>query len=1241
MIFILICAIFTIQLIQPVKAESKVCCEKTKEDSAYGGIYCQYTVPDNCDSGYRSTGVACEQTDYCGTGCCIVDGGCNRNTPKSTCLDEDGAWYPGIECDIPRCQIGCCALPGGCSVVEEAVCAESIEGYESLRLADVFNPSITSELACQQTCLSEEEGCCVSVDTCKFTSRKDCNQNLLGSQFFKETICSSLPSCRVTGQHHTGCLPDRDEVYWFDSAGNRENIYGTDYRTDGLVVPKEDSCDPPTDADNNARDPNCGNCDYSKGSICSEAEANFLGQVPDKVSHMCISLDCTSTIKNDKNSWMKGQPRVNMESWCEYEGAVGGGKDLVGSRHYRHLCVDGREIIEPCEERREGEYGVCVQQDVPESLAGVKRTAAICRPNPYLSCMACNNEEVFSTYDLSDDEEDKIDCGGECNLYCKEESDKGTGGEGRKKCEDDTGSVIPEAETEIYEDEDGKSLRPALKECCNNQAKRQKCCESNKAGCYWNEDIRMCAPEIPPGTSDNCFGEITCTEIWERHGILDVGWYCVENCDQESDERIDGYSKGYCHKSEYTSALNSFCRSLGDCGVHVNVLGKATGSGFSSEGPSPVDELGGGEIDLEYPEDPEIEGWSLLNKQNTPLGSDDDLFLMSYIGDLIFSIEMPLDAREFYTGFGDWAFVTLSATAFLVFAGIISAVSVAAVGVTAGLSFGSAMVEIASFTLLGPAAGVAGTGIIAAVPIVGWAIFILLVGLGFLFLFGTTTEQITYTYTCGPWQPPRSGQDCEECMEFSECDEYKCESLGSLCEFINQEGEGICIVSEDANDATAPIIKPLPILPRTMSDFKLTPQSSGGGGYEFKDIIPVYTPLEIGIKTLDTGGNNKEYAQCKISRFHKDYEEMTVWFGDNYWKYEHKMEIPVIGEGGTIPADQDVIKIMPGQLNTFYVRCENRNGVHNENDYFIKFTVEDNPDMISPMLEEPKFSILNNAYIPYGTSEIDLIIFLNEPVDPVIGGCKYSTTPNQKYEDMPHNFACSSTTTYQNLYTCTTTLTGLQNNKDNVFYFKCRDRSENNNVNKDDIPIEGYHLRGSIPLEITDSGPSGTVFSNIGEVELTVKTKDGAEKDGSSTCYYSLGGFDTLPLVFSNTGSSSIHSTIAYLEEGSQKIYTWCRDIAGNEDTVEIEFVLEADNEGPEIIKLYEDISTTPSMLHVSTDELAICQYSTEGRFTFGTGTDMSVSETTEHKAEWGSTVYYVLCEDRFNNPSPLTIIYP
>ncbi len=924
MIFVMICAIFTIQLIQPVKAESKVCCEKTAAGSIYGEESCIFTEPTNCNPSYRSSGVACEQTDYCGSGCCIVDGECNKNTPRSTCLNAEGAWYPGIDCSIPKCQKGCCSLPAECSLVPEAKCAEEIEIYETLKLSEVFDPSITSELACQQQCLAIEEGCCDSVDTCKFTSRKDCNENFPDSQFFKNTVCSALPSCRVTEKHHTGCLPDKDEVYWFDSAGNRENIYGTPYDPDGLVSPKEESCDPNED---NVKDSTCGNCDYSKGSICAEADEDFLAGVPSEykgqVSNMCISLDCdTTTDKSNVNPWMTGQERKNQESWCEYEGTVGGGKDLVGSRQYRYLCVNGREIIEPCSEKREE---ICVQQEIPDDLVERGLSAAICRPNLHVACAVCNDEdsEEFNKYALDEDEKNKVDCGGECDVYLDKRDN-------------------------IRKDEEGNSLESELKECCKKQVLRKKCCEDNfLKDCYWNDAVKMCAPAVPPGNSDNCFGEVTCTEFWERPGLLRA-WDCVENCDE------DKAQVGKCYSEEYTTAINRFCRSWGDCGAHYNIEGKFTRTGFSSSGPSPVTELkgplGGVQVKLKNPEDPKQDPWNQFNKQNKPI--EGNLYLAYYIANLIYSIEMPEDSQDFAATLGDWLWTTIPISAVFATALVVSLVL--------ELPLFAVLGEFATFT----AAGIEATTTLAPAwglmtPLL-WAAVIIFV-LFFLFELFKDNKVITYTYTCGPWQPPSGGEDCEKCMEYSKCDEYKCESLGRLCEFINQGGEGICVISEDRNDATPPIIEPLPIPPRTMNDFIQTPSVTGRmGGYEFKDIIKVYTPLEIGIKTLDVDGS-EEYAQCKISRFHKDYEEMTNWFGDNYYSYEHKMEIPVAYEA--IPEDQDVIKIMPGQLNTFYVRCENKNEVHNENDYFIKFTVEDSQDMMSPMLEDPKFSILNNDYI--------------------------------------------------------------------------------------------------------------------------------------------------------------------------------------------------------------------------------------------------------------------------------------
>src|SRR3989344_7425620 len=120
-ILILILAIFTISLINPdpVKAENKVCCEKTKETSPYTGQSCIYTEPSNCDTNYQTSGVACEQTDYCKPVCCISEGICEQNVLKADCLDNNGAYNQDLTCNVQQCQKGCCSLPDDASFVTQ------------------------------------------------------------------------------------------------------------------------------------------------------------------------------------------------------------------------------------------------------------------------------------------------------------------------------------------------------------------------------------------------------------------------------------------------------------------------------------------------------------------------------------------------------------------------------------------------------------------------------------------------------------------------------------------------------------------------------------------------------------------------------------------------------------------------------------------------------------------------------------------------------------------------------------------------------------------------------------------------------------------------------------------------------------------------------------------------------------------------------------------------------------------
>ena len=57
---------------------------------------------------------------------------------------------------------------------------------------------------------------------------------------------------------------------------NPENIYGTNYATNGQRISSENSCG---FSSSNAESLSCGNCDYSKGSICSDIPQDKIKDV--------------------------------------------------------------------------------------------------------------------------------------------------------------------------------------------------------------------------------------------------------------------------------------------------------------------------------------------------------------------------------------------------------------------------------------------------------------------------------------------------------------------------------------------------------------------------------------------------------------------------------------------------------------------------------------------------------------------------------------------------------------------------------------------------------------------------------------------------------------------------------------------------------------------------------------------------------------------------------------------------
>ena len=351
-----------------VDAAQKVCCEKTKTTSDFQGESCVFADINDCETNklgggeYSKEAVACEQTDYCGLNCCIKDGVCQDKVERGKCELNKGQVLAGECSSQDICKVGCCNLPSGASLTTNAQCANTVKNFPGLDLSKVFDPSITDAATCVARSRGTDEGCCVLNNECLFGTRKQCNDRGGNEDSFKlGKICSGFSSCLATPKSSTTCY--QNKVYWVDSRGQRENIYGFEYSSSGQVVKpgEQGSCALTYDASGKVvNDLNCGNCDYSLGSVCQTADDKFLTRLKnsniegkERVKHQCVPLYCETTQKSKLNSegkpinpWMDGERRENGESWCEYEGKTGEGKDLVGSRQYVHKCLNGREIID-------------------------------------------------------------------------------------------------------------------------------------------------------------------------------------------------------------------------------------------------------------------------------------------------------------------------------------------------------------------------------------------------------------------------------------------------------------------------------------------------------------------------------------------------------------------------------------------------------------------------------------------------------------------------------------------------------------------------------------------------------------------------------------------------------------------------------------------------------------------------------------------------------------------------------
>jgi hypothetical protein len=312
----------------------------------------------------------------------------------------------------------------------------------------------------------------------------------------------------------------------------------------------------------------------------------------------------------------------------------------------------------------------------------------------------------------------------------------------------------------------------------------------------------------------------------------------------------------------------------------------------------------------------------------------------------------------------------------------------------------------------------------------------------------------------------------------------------------------------------------------------------------------------------------------------------------------------------------------PGEY-TFYVRCADANGNENRDEFAIRFCIDEGPDMTAPAIKGTNFGNQTTP-VQFWQDNLSIEVYTNEPAK-----CFWERE-DRDYNFMANEMTCSNKVWEMNaelLYTCKTTLTSIEDRKNNEFFFRCVDLAGNSMQ-------EGYQFTviGTQPLDIIAVGPNGTMAGSTSIVKTTlhVETANGYN-NGESRCFYSPTGENSsyIEFFYNTSEFANIHDQVLDLGSGTYNYYFRCIDLGGNSAENSTTFSLEMDRDSPLIVRAYNE----NNQLLIITDESSDCKYNTQScSFNFNDGLIMSNANSTVHEAEWKEQNYYIKCADGYNN---------
>ena len=1217
------------------------CCFIAKD-----GQKCGTASPDNCvaDSPFAE-GALCSQTSFCQKGCCYNEalGIFDKNVLKADCLVS---WIADPNCNMPAAKLGCCIL-GTTSIFEtEGQCEVDTLSRALGENAVVDWQSNVGEGECLLMSATQVEGACILAGgVCKFGTEHDCYS--YDGKFNEGYLCTSSlldSSCEMTEQ--TTCVEGKDGVYFVDSCGNVANIYDLARVNDQsyweVIVEPENLCGH-DDADGNADSKDCGNCNRFLGGICASAtENNFDVGVG---SFYCKDTSCL----------FDGVKYKNGESWCVYDGAIGDGNDVVGSRHWKYVCSQGVTQIEPCADYRNQ---ICIQTntfDVNGTEVEFRNSA--CVANNWRECIDLNSEE-----------------------------------DGIEECVDTLNCRVEKVEIA-------------------DKFKFDVCLPKYPGGFSLKDERYMMTAEKICGMADQTCTVVYAPKTWGGCKLVANGGCLGEKFAQEMNDFCRGL--GDCGGSvnilgEYTDnyKVTNSPKLSQDWINKLKVLAEPVPGQFAkvedyseyleaaglwaNPGETPAGEAAGPIVDF----------------QNIGMGT-------AGIG---FAVGMTLTG---YTALGIPTLGLVGSGASAIIAPFASAAIGAGIGMVAGvmiakqlgLSPGGTMLMAIGGAIAGGAIGYGliagwGTPVLLGMGPVGW---IALAGIVIMviasFFMGDDCPPTEVMFECKPWKAPTGGDDCELCNNdpLKPCSEYRCNSLGAACELVNKGTEQeMCASSKD--DGSAPILKPqFDVISESESysdvsddGFRLTSITGG--------CIDAYTPLIFGITT-------NELAYCKFDTEITEFENMDYDFGGNSYLYNHttvfSLPDPSHGQSQGVNWTGDL---------TLYIKCVDTHGHESSSFYTVDMCVNEGPDRMAPRVvaTDP----LNDAIVGFDVSSKNISVVTNEfatckwdlvdvdyslmsnemscedsfglPSSPLGYLCKDNfptlNTTNVYYircADQPwlndssernantesfvwtlrkpekmieidwiepsrdFESATEMTTIELQVQTsgggewhyCSYSFSGydrmiemFETGADRIhsqllnrptethkIYVECRDETGDSVQSWTEFEIIKNEIEIEIePIEDFVSGSEETI------VNLLVRTSGGGNEHN---CSYSLsaGG---VSVEFEEQGNVGVHEQEVAVAVGSQTIYVKCWDEAGNLAEGDILFEVTLDSSTPQVARIWQ----SNKKLYVVTVGDAECRYSTTScEFSWEDGELAGSGKEHIISAIRGQT-YYIKCEDEFGN---------